>query len=172
VVVVHAATAQEEEPARVVVGLDGSRQARAALASATEHAARIDAIVDAIVAYDPPQYWAEPLSEIAPSPEETRRQALDNGRRIVAEAAGPSDAVRVRAVEGSPADVLVRESVGAELLVVGSRSRNSLEGLALGSVALTCTANAPCPVMVVRPRGGGTEPAEARDALAATALAR
>jgi nucleotide-binding universal stress UspA family protein len=143
VVVVHPATGPEGEPARVVVGLDGTRQARAALASAMEHAARIDATVDAIVAYDTPHYWAEPLSDIAPSPEETRRQALESGQRIVAETAGPGDAVPVRAVEGPPAEVLVRESVGARLLVVGSRSRNPLEGLALGSVALTCTASAP-----------------------------
>jgi nucleotide-binding universal stress UspA family protein len=171
VVVVHPTSGPEEEPARVVVGLEESRQGQAALAAAVAHAARIGARVDAIVAYEAPQYWAEPLSEIAPSPEETRLRALGSGQRIVAETGGSVDAVGVRAVEGHPAEVLVCEAAGARLLVVGSRGRNPLEGLALGSVALSCLTGAPCPVVVVRSRAAGPEHAETRFVPAAAAMA-
>jgi nucleotide-binding universal stress UspA family protein len=171
VVVVHPVIGPEEAPPRVVVGLEESTHGRAALAAAVAQAARIGARVDAIVAYRAPQYWAEPLSEIAPSPEEIRQLALETGQRVVAETGGRVDAVRVRAVEGHPAKVLVRESFGARLLVVGSRSRNPLEGLALGSVALGCLTGAPCPVVVVRTRAGGPERAETLVASTAAAMA-
>jgi nucleotide-binding universal stress UspA family protein len=73
-------------------------------------------------------------------------------------------------MEGHPAHVLLEEAEGAHLLVVGSRSRNELEGVVLGSVALRCVMHAPCPVMVVHQppeRFTGTPP----ESLAATAPA-
>ena len=152
VVVVHPVPDETEDQARIVVGLDDSTPARAALTAAIAHASRTDARVDAVVAYERPRYWTEPYTEIMPSPEESQARALSRGQELVAQtvAGSPSDVVRVRAVEGHPAQVLLRESAGARLLVVGSRSRNTLQGLALGSVALACVTTAPCPVLVVR----------------------
>jgi hypothetical protein len=56
-----------------------------------------------------------------------------------------------RGAEPGRRGVLPQQAVGALLLVVGSHSRNELAGVALGSVALHCAMNAPCPVMVVHP---------------------
>ena len=161
VVVVHPTT-EPEEPPRIVVGLDDSTQSRAALAVATAHAAGMGARVDAVVAYERPVYWAEPYTEIVLSPEETHARALARGQEIVAETLGASatDAVRVRAVEGHPVQVLLDESAGARLLVVGSRSHHSLQGIALGSVALACVTTARCPVLVVRPSPDRREQAD------------
>jgi nucleotide-binding universal stress UspA family protein len=46
--------------------------------------------------------------------------------------------------------VLVNESVGADLLVVGSRGHGAFHGMMLGSVSIHCVTNATCPVVVVR----------------------
>jgi nucleotide-binding universal stress UspA family protein len=154
VVVVHPPTGPAEEPARVVVGLDDSEPARAALAAAAGHAADQDALIDAVVAYQPPNYWVD-LYALMPAPAgETGQYARTRGETVVAEVLGAAaleqGSVRVTAVEGHPAQELVRRAEGARLLVVGSRSRNQLEGVVLGSVALYCVLHAPCPVLVVR----------------------
>jgi nucleotide-binding universal stress UspA family protein len=154
VVVVPQGTAPAEEPAPVVVGLDDSEPARAALAAAMAQAASLGARVDAVVAHEDANYWIDPFAVMPPPIGETQQHARARGESIVAEVVGAraleEDVVRVAAVEGHPGQVLVRAAAGARLLVVGSRSRNQLEGLVLGSVALHCVMHAPCPVLVVR----------------------
>jgi nucleotide-binding universal stress UspA family protein len=158
VVVVHPMTASAAEPTRVVVGLDDSEPARAALAAAVAQAASLGARVDAVVAYGAPNYWIDLYAVMPPPIGETQQHARARSEVIVAEVAGAEaleqGTVRVVAVEGHPGQVLVDEAEGARLLVVGSRSRNQLEGVVLGSVALHCVMHAPCPVLVVRETGG------------------
>ncbi|PRW76295.1 universal stress protein, partial [Pseudomonas fluorescens] len=50
---------------------------------------------------------------------------------------------------GPAAQALVDASVGADLLVVGSRGRGAARSALLGSVALHCVTHAACPVIVV-----------------------
>jgi nucleotide-binding universal stress UspA family protein len=154
VVVVHPSAAPVEEPARVVVGLDDSEPARAALAAAVTQAAGLDARVDAVVAFQLPDYWIDLYALMPPPVGETEQYARARGETMVAEVVGAQaleqGTVRVAAVEGYAAEELVRQAQGARLLVVGSRSRNQLEGVVLGSVALHCVLHAPCPVLVVR----------------------
>jgi nucleotide-binding universal stress UspA family protein len=158
VVVVHDAPAGRTGGG-VVVGLDDSEPARAALRAAVRQASPIDARVTAVLAYGVPDEWSDLHLVMG----ESAHQATVRGERLVAEAladdAEQRDAVRVRAIEGSPGPVLVRTAEGASLLVVGCRSRNQLQGVLLGSAALYCVLHAGCPVMVVRPRShttGGT----------------
>lgn len=154
VVVVHPTTAPAEERPRVVVGLDDTEPARDALTSAVAEAASLGATVDAVVAYQEPNYWIDLYAIVTPPLGETKLHARERGESIVAEVVGAEAVdkgiVRVVAVEGSPGAVLVDQAEGARLLVVGSRSRNQLEGVLLGSVALHCVMHAPCPVLVVR----------------------
>jgi nucleotide-binding universal stress UspA family protein len=63
----------------------------------------------------------------------------------------PSVAASERVAEATPADALIDASRGADLLVVGSRGRSALAGLALGSVSTAVLHRAYCPVAVVRP---------------------
>lgn len=54
--------------------------------------------------------------------------------------------------EGNPVAVLLRESRGAELAVLGSRGLGGFTGLLVGSTAVALAAHALCPVVVVRGR--------------------
>jgi nucleotide-binding universal stress UspA family protein len=62
----------------------------------------------------------------------------------------PSVAVEAKILEGHPAPVLIRESKGADLLVVGSRGHGEFVGMLIGSTSEHCVANAACPVVVFR----------------------
>jgi nucleotide-binding universal stress UspA family protein len=68
------------------------------------------------------------------------------------EAIPDADGVEVerRVVEGAPAAVLVEESRGADLLVVGSRGHGGFAQLLMGSVSQQCAHHAECPVVIVR----------------------
>jgi nucleotide-binding universal stress UspA family protein len=55
-----------------------------------------------------------------------------------------------RLVIGDPADVVIRESQGAALVVVGSGVRGVVGGRLFGSVSRSVTQQAGCPVVVVR----------------------
>ncbi len=59
-----------------------------------------------------------------------------------------------RSGDAGPAICRLAEEVGADVVVVGSRGRGALKRALLGSVSTHVTANAPCPVVVVR---AGTE---------------
>ena len=52
--------------------------------------------------------------------------------------------------EGNPAKVLIEQSAGADLLVVGSRGHGGFAGMLLGSVSHHLVAHSKCPVVVVR----------------------
>jgi nucleotide-binding universal stress UspA family protein len=151
VVVVHAST--RTGPARVVVGVDASVPSRAALARAAEVAAERRAELEVVAAYELPTYWSDLSLVLVESLDEVREAARRRAEQMVTEVLGnqPAVAVRVVTVEGRAGQALVERAAGAELLVVGSRSRSELPGMVLGSVALHCAVHAHCPVMVVHP---------------------
>ncbi len=64
--------------------------------------------------------------------------------------------VETALIEGEPAEVLLRQTDEARLLVVGSRGYGPLRRVLLGSVSSAVVAHAACPVIVV-PRGSGKE---------------
>ena len=142
---------------RVVVAVDGSGGSKAALRFALEDAARRGVPVEAVIAYRVPQLWPdyEPIdsSEMERLRDTLRSQHEDKVRALVAEVArglaGPPPEAQARAAEGSPADVLIRESHGADLLVVGSRGHGGFHTMLLGSTSMQCVLHATCPVTVV-----------------------
>ncbi|NYJ08756.1 universal stress protein [Petropleomorpha daqingensis] len=160
VVVVHPAAVAASGPGRVVVGLDGSDHARAALTAAVAEAAVLGADVEAVVAHEPPNHWSDLYAVVAPPAGESAEHAQRRGAAIVREVLGAeAPAVHVVAVEGHPVPVLMDRAQGASLLVLGSRSRNQLAGVVLGSVALHAVMHAPCPVLVVHPSRAAVAPA-------------
>lgn len=150
---------QETRP-RVVVGVDGSAGSRSALEQAWLRAARSGAVLDVVAVLPAQHAWTRPAPEVQRTEEaladtEIRARAMVD--EIVAEGLAGTVEVRVRAVPGSPAGVLVEAAEGAAALVVGSRGRGIVRSAVLGSVALHCVTHARCPVEVVH----ATPPADA-----------
>ena len=152
---------------RVVVGVDGSPGARAALVHALLAAARRGADLDVVSSYQTELYYlggaplAVPVVEAIPENTETRARAVvAEVQEELAGTIGPGirDVEVTVVASASPAvQALLDRAEGAVLLVVGSRGRGALRSALLGSVALHCATHAPCPVEVVHQRPAGTE---------------
>jgi nucleotide-binding universal stress UspA family protein len=153
---------------RIVVGVDGSPGARAALVPALVTAARRGAALDVIAAYPVPLVWTGGALLDIPDAEAVRVDTERRARELIDEVRAEESlavvpgiaavAVRVVAAEGRPVRVLLDASEGADLLVVGSRGRGAMRSALLGSVALHCVTNAPCPVIVVHPGPPASRP--------------
>jgi nucleotide-binding universal stress UspA family protein len=143
----------ESRGPRVVIGIDFSTGARAALRFALEDAARRRVPVEAVTAYRPPDYWMDFYAVTTYQPDTIRTAALERVRTFVAEVLPegpqPPPEVRAHAVMGTAADVLIMESHDADLLVVGSRGHGGFASMLLGSVSTQCAMHATCPVTVV-----------------------
>ncbi|MFI7427801.1 universal stress protein [Micromonospora sp. NPDC049836] len=145
----------------VVVGVDGSESAAAALGWAVEAAARRGAPLVAVHAW----LYPTPVTpgDVLPLGHDLDALAAD-GQRLLAEsvegpaARHPEVPVQQRLVRGSPAGALVEASRTAQLVVVGARGRGPLAGLLLGSVSHAVLHHAHCPVAVVPQSGPDARP--------------
>ncbi|MHB1172123.1 MAG: universal stress protein [Lacisediminihabitans sp.] len=62
--------------------------------------------------------------------------------------------------EGSTTQVLIEQSKGAEMLILGSRGHGGFVGLLLGSVSAACAEHAHCPVLIMHGPSTAQDPAE------------
>jgi len=153
-----------EETNTIVVGVDGSPESQVALRFALEDAHRRGARVRAVTAYLSPEFWAASygiaaLPTIEDVVEDNVTVARDTLNAVVEDSPMLGEVpVDVVALPGAPASVLIEESQGATLLVVGHRGRGGFKSAVLGSVGMHCVLHATCPVTVVRPQ---QEPAAA-----------
>jgi nucleotide-binding universal stress UspA family protein len=138
--------------ARVLVGVDGSPAARAALEFAIREARLRDATLVAVMAVEVPDYaWIDPYATRAHPADDTLQRARDKLDQILA-AAGTNDMAVDPIVTAVPASTaLVERSGDSDVLVVGSRGHGGFRGLVMGSVSMQCVLHAHCPVTVVRP---------------------
>jgi nucleotide-binding universal stress UspA family protein len=136
---------------RIVVGIDGSAEAAAALRWALEEAVLRSAVLEVVHAWVFPTIGELPGGAVSGLITELERAAGELLDRVVGAVVGDDTRVKVerRVLEGSAGKALVEAAAGADLLVVGSRGRGGFAGLLLGSVAQQCVHHAPCPVVVV-----------------------
>jgi nucleotide-binding universal stress UspA family protein len=136
---------------RVVVGFDGSDEARKAVDWAAAEAARAHARLQIVNGYQAvwPGVYYDVTAELIEAAEQ-------HGERLVADAVararerhGDLDVVGV-AVHAPAAATLLDLSEGAGLLVVGSRGAGGVSNLLLGSVSQQVATHARTPVAVVR----------------------
>ena len=135
----------------IVVGVDGSVTARAAVEWAVNDALRMREPLRIVHAVDrsPYQIGRFPNAELP----DTR---LHEGQRILREALAlarerqPGAEVSTRAIEGSPVEVLREQAGEATEVVLGSRGRGGFVGALLGSVSTHVAGRVHCPVVVVR----------------------
>jgi nucleotide-binding universal stress UspA family protein len=150
------ASTLEEEAAvttwkTVLVGVDGSRGSRKALVWAAAEAVDHDAELVVLNVWEralPPPVGSVPTGDV-PDQAEIAAEALI---QVVKEELGENPPLRTQPVvkHGRPAEVLIEESAGVDLLVVGTRGHGGFAGLILGSVSQHVAAYAQCPVTVVR----------------------
>lgn len=153
VVVVPPARERGHGPSRtrVVVGIDGSDRSRTAIGFAFAAAAQRGVGVTALHAWTP-----RPPADFEGRGEDwTATEAVERHRLAAALAPWrnrfPRVDVRPTLVLEEPARALALESIGAALLVVGSRGRGCVTGALFGSVSHAVLHHAPCPTAVVRP---------------------
>jgi nucleotide-binding universal stress UspA family protein len=135
----------------IVVGVDGSPSAAAALRWAARQARLTGARLRVVTSWRYPRPYGYDLPDVeAWRPNEAAAQAQ---RDMLAGAADELAGVDVctELVEGEAAVSLLRAARDGELLVVGSRGHRELAGMLLGSVSEYCATHAQCPVVVVRP---------------------
>ncbi|MET7967508.1 universal stress protein [Micromonospora sp. NPDC005305] len=139
----------------ILVGYDGSADASVALDWALDEAGRSGRPVRLAYVFE----WLTVAGWIGPGvapgvwPDETaRRQVEDLVRRAAADAAAdrPGLTVQGEVFDGPPALVLQERSAEAAMLVLGSRGHGGFGGLLTGSTAVSVSAHAHCPVIVVR----------------------
>jgi nucleotide-binding universal stress UspA family protein len=133
---------------RIVVGFDGSDNARKALVRAAELAN--GATVAVVSATSPSTFMRDPgVSKEDPADVEARTQALAEARKYLEEKGITAQYITGH---GHPADVIVAEAEdsGADLIIVGTRGHNAARRVVLGSVSTNVVHHATVDVLVVR----------------------
>jgi nucleotide-binding universal stress UspA family protein len=133
----------------IVVGIDGSPHSIKALQFAIAEAKLRGDTIKAIAAWTY-QVVAFADAVIPPMPVEDQREAVRVRADMVVRSV-PHDDVPIETVvvEGGASGVLLEQSKGADLLVIGSRGSGGFMGLLMGSVARQVTSHAVCPTVVV-----------------------
>ena len=174
---------------RIVVGVDASPEARAALAWAAEEARLRQAALQVVYAYHgrelaAPVYFpsehalpptavgdaGELASEITTGLRDHTQvegafqnqadELLEAQLEEVDQALIGVEVQRAVVEDRHPAEALVTLSADADLLVVGSRGRGGFSGLLLGSVSHAVVLHASCPVVVVPSHRGERGPGQ------------
>jgi len=137
---------------KVVVGIDGSEGARAALRFAVAEASVRRLPLRIVSAWQVPATAvaggivpAVAVGDYEREAEHAAAEAVDVARRL-----DPDVDCAGSAVHAPAASALVDATTPDDLLVVGSRGRGCVTGLLLGSVSRQVVHDARCPVVVVR----------------------
>jgi nucleotide-binding universal stress UspA family protein len=139
----------------VVVGVDGSEDARTAaewaVREATAHGVPLLLVhawsLPAVTSYG--TQAAYPFEAIEKAAQELLTAEADHLRELA-----PDLDIETRLEYGSPIEVLLGLPAEHDLVVVGSRGVGRVVGLLLGSVSQAVVTRAACPVLVVPPAAG------------------
>jgi nucleotide-binding universal stress UspA family protein len=138
---------------RILVAVDASEPALAALAAGVEMAHRVGAAVAAIHVVDTVHPWQGEMSEVGLAPlSKIRRQGQLLLNRMVADLPATEKCQTILR-DGQPSKEILAAARDwqADLIVMGSQGHGHLEQFVLGSVANAVMRGAQCPVMLVRP---------------------
>ncbi len=137
---------------RIVVGIDGSESARAALDWAWDEAKRWDAELEIVHAWSYPYAYGVEGAVVVPPQTLSADAAKLVDEEIAELRARKGDSVRMTLVveEGGAAHTLLDRGKDAAMIVVGARGHGGFLSLLVGSVADQVVHHAQCPVVVVR----------------------
>lgn len=143
---------------QIVVGVDGTDASAGAVWWAVREARLRRARVHLIFAYDQGRCRPAPYAVQSGAPRLDEDNAARTALLEAARQAGqilPPDRVSFEVADGPPAKVLIDQSAGADLLVLGAAyppGQSASEAPpAMGPVARACLQSARCPVVVVGP---------------------
>lgn len=147
--------------AAVVVGVDGSEPALRAVRLAATEAVRRHRPLRVVHGFIWP-LLRMPIDPVAGDPPGggLRQQAQNLVEAAVVEARTVHPDVRVTGeiIDGEASAVLLGESPGAALIVLGDRGLGGFTALLVGSVAIQVATHADCPVLVARGEGHADAP--------------
>ena len=137
----------------ILVGLDGSHYSERALEWAAKEAAIRHAPLRVLAVHTVLVGWT---GRGVPDPEDdelvvrTKASAQELTDKVLAGiGSARPDGVTVEAVNGIPADVLLRASEDADMIVLGARGGGGFARLRLGSVSDQVAHHAHCPVVII-----------------------
>jgi nucleotide-binding universal stress UspA family protein len=137
----------------ILVGLDGSNYSERALEWAAKEAAIRHAPLRVLAVHTVLVGWT---GRGVPDPEDnelvvrTKASAQELTDKVLAGiGSARPDGVTVDAVNGIPADVLLRASEDADMIVLGARGGGGFARLNLGSVSDQVAHHARCPVVII-----------------------
>ncbi|MDJ0947889.1 MAG: universal stress protein [Alphaproteobacteria bacterium] len=146
---------------RILVGVDGSDNAREAVEVAAQlaqthgslvtllHVVQVSAIAEEAIKTTATEHLEKnPKSIMA----KLSQEILDRAKAHAVEAGLEESRVRVESADGNQASRLIEacKRHEADLIVLGGRGRGRLEGMLLGSVSQKVSALAPCACLIVR----------------------
>lgn len=134
----------------IVVGVDGSPGSYAALRWAARMAPALNASITAVTAWEFPVFITAAGGGLLPGtwdPEADANTVVNDA--IGAVFAGTPGFVRPVVTQGHPADVLIKASESALMIVVGGRGHGGFTGALLGSVSTAVAHHSKCPVLIV-----------------------
>jgi len=139
------------EAGHIVVGVDGPEQSHRALEFAFAEARRSRLPITAVHVWEAPipisapggMPWVADFETIRENAEKLLHQVIAPWRERY-----PDVEVSAKTVEGPVPAVLVQESMGAQMIVVGTRGAGGFAGLLLGSASQALVHHAGCPVVV------------------------
>lgn len=142
----------DEQPSRLVIGVDGSAESAEALAWAQRFAAPDDVLI-ALRAWETP-YVPLPTTAI-PNPHDLANECERHVEQELAQIVAARRDTRLTPLvrEGRPGPAIVAESGEADLVVVGHRGTGQMS-MMLGSTANYVLHHATTPVVVVRGSAG------------------
>ncbi len=145
---------------RIVVGVDGSPAAEAALAAAIREAEVWGAELFVIAGV--PIGTGTGMLAWLPAPVDHEQILADvtEGLNVVVDRAlvgHEGVTVRRHVLDGTGAELLTEFSTASDLVVVGSRGRGGFAGLLLGSTSQAVLHHSACPVMIVTTRSRETD---------------
>ncbi|HLS15990.1 MAG TPA: universal stress protein [Beutenbergiaceae bacterium] len=135
---------------QIVVGYDGSDDAKTALGFAFEHAQERGVSLTVAWAVQEPALYSPAAADLEAVAAVLRQTEKSVERQLRPwQDKYPQVPTNIRVRRGQPANVLRRAAENADLLVVGTRGRGLARSLLLGSISHGVLHHAPCPVAVV-----------------------
>jgi nucleotide-binding universal stress UspA family protein len=136
----------------ILIGYDGSANGKKALEYGIDFAMHTEAEITIVTVFpNVPDYLGSPqydqiVAHVTREAQETAEMGAEQARACGIEK------VRVEVLEGSPAESIlsVAETRGCDCIVVGSRGKDGIAGLLLGSVSDRLAHHAKVPVLIVK----------------------